>query len=536
MGLMVRKAMGLVAVMAVAVALSACGGRDDGDQLGPVPTKAQSFQVAKATCGSGDRAETGLQGQIPMTERTAGFQGWNCNLQKVSAGHVSVGDPPYAQFGLVHDKSGHTCGFVGTLFGDTGTSVMDFTDVNNPVETALLKTPAMLNPGEGMKIHEGRGLLVGAYYSNSPAGAGQNLRGFDVYDVGTDCRHPQLLASTTSLTFDTTGYKFNANVEKAPWPAIDQIYGHEGGMTKDGLTYFIGDVVHGVYHAIDLTDPTHPKYLAGFQPPGFADGGYMQGVPHNVSFSEDGNRAYMVEYAYDFAAPGGMIPQSGTPWHSGFLIVDTSEIQARKPGAKMSLISVTESRDLIGTQMAIPVKIRGRNYVINEGEGGVAQSSVTGFNSACAAGLTPFAPAKLYYTDDEKNPQLINQLNLEVNNPKNCSLLVEAQSGSLPKYDFHMCTVDDRENATTLACGLWDSGIRVYDIRDPEAIKEIAYFNPAWKAGTKAAGFCMSLPFLDAKAGMLYSYCADSGAVALKFTNGVWPFAGVANTSLDQRY
>src|SRR5437879_2258056 len=71
------------------LALSAIGGADSvlekkapniADQelfFGPVP---------KAVCGPGDRPETGLQGQVPASERAqpGGFQGWSCNLQLIA--------------------------------------------------------------------------------------------------------------------------------------------------------------------------------------------------------------------------------------------------------------------------------------------------------------------------------------------------------------------------------------------------------------------------------------------------------------------
>jgi hypothetical protein len=46
-------------------------------------------------------------------------------------------------------------------------------------------------------------------------------------------------------------------------------------------------------------------------------------------------------------------------------------------------------------------------------------------------------------------------------------------------YGSHHCSVDNKHNATTLACSYFNSGIRVFDIRDPNRRKEVAYYNPA---------------------------------------------------------
>ena len=42
---------------------------------------------------------------------------------------------------------------------------------------------------------------------------------------------------------------------------------------------------------------------------------------------------------------------------------------------------------------------------------------------------------------------------------------------SIFTYGSHYCSVDNRDNATALACGYFNSGIRVFDIRDPERPK-----------------------------------------------------------------
>jgi hypothetical protein len=122
---------------------------------------------------------------------------------------------------------------------------------------------------------------------------------------------------------------------------------------------------------------------------------------------------------------------------------------------------------------------------------------------------------------------------------KSCPMVLPDIVGlSIFTYGSHYCSVDNKHNATTLACGYFNSGIRVFDIRDPLQPKEIAYYNPAgtttaspgsnhfsigqWRAG--GPDWCSAQVHLDATRGTLWTTCQDNGLVMLKFTNGVWPF------------
>jgi len=284
-------------------------------------------------------------------------------------------------------------------------------------------------------------------------------------------------------------------------------------------------------HAVDITDPTQPKVLDTFQHPslGLVVGGSSQGGVHGGSISADGSRGYFAnDTVPDLTKPGTVIPQTGE-WHGGYSTVDTSEIQSRKPGGKMKFISEAVTRDLTAQQHTIPVTIGGNKYVFILGEGGGGQFLKAGILSACAAGVIPFATAQLFYMGDESNPQLINKTMLEAQDPKNCSQIMPEIDAIPPLfgivdfvYDVHHCAVDNRDNATTLACGYFYGGIRVFDIRDPQHFKEIAYYVPPVKNGTPK--WCAAPPVLDVKTSSVYSWCADTGVVALKFTNGVWPF------------
>jgi hypothetical protein len=491
---------------------------------------APSTHVEKAHCQRGDSPETGLQGQIPMPDRIAGFKGFNCNLKQMASLSASRGDGLWQQFVYARDRAGHLCGYAGGTYfsSNPGTVVVDLTDPKHSVETAVLKTAGMITPGEGLRAHSGRGLLVSANYQNAPS-KDDVSHGFDVYDVGTDCRHPQLLASTTSIQFDTTDLPpFPGS---GPWPNPDGIYGHEGAIAPDGMTYYIADGPHAVYHAIDISDPRRPRLLATFRDPMFSRPSPARTLsgPHGVSVSDDGRRAYFVSSEIDMVSPSGATSQSA---RSGFAIVDTSEIQARKPDPKMTVISRGYWSDGSAVQMTIPVNIKGRHYLITSEEGGSGQFNAKGERFACAEGRTPFGMARIHDIENEKSPQQVAKIVLEANDSANCAIVdpeIGAVNGFL--YDVHMCSVDNRDDATTLACGYFQSGIRVYDIRDPKHVKEIAYFTPPAKsAGAGSAfsgsgpGWCAAIPLLDASAGMLYSSCADTGIVSLRFDPRVWPF------------
>jgi hypothetical protein len=78
----------------------------------------------------------------------------------------------------------------------------------------------------------------------------------------------------------------------------------------------------------------------------------------------------------------------------------------------------------------------------------------------------------------------------------------------------------------------------VFDIRNPQHPREIAYFNPPgttvpspgsnhvsvaqWRAG--GPDWCTAQVHMDARNGTLWTTCQDNGLLMLKFTNNVWPF------------
>jgi len=505
---------GLIALSCLAVTAFVAASADDQDDSRP------QLVVPKASCGPNDSPETALQGQVPAALRASGFKGFNCNLRLVGQ---SRGDGANWQTTEFKDRHGHVCAYHGTASPTFNTAqtanrthlgvpVIDITHAHKPTPTTYLSTTSMLDPWESLKVNERRQLLGADNGWNG--GGGPEV---DMYDISGDCRYPQLLSVTAVGKADGSTGK--------PAPVI----GHEGAWAPDGLTYYGGDLRNLQYYAVDTTNPREPKLITTWKP-GFAN-------VHGMSISDDGNRGYFV------SLDGGVnLTDPTVPATNGLMIYDLSDIQARKPNAQAKLISKLFWKDGSGAQHTIPVKIGGRPYVIHVDEAGSGGfSSAAQRQAACAAGMPPYPMPRIIDVSDEKNPKVVSKIMLETHDPKNCAAVLPDLVGlGIFTYGSHYCSVDNKHNATTLACGFFNSGIRVFDIRDPLRPREIAYYNPAGEktvspgsnhtiGGNFVPGgpdWCSAQVHLDAERGTLWSTCQDNGLLMLKFERGVWPFEG----------
>ena len=520
----------------VALCLLLVSGAGTGAQ--PAGGGSVPLTVPKATCGPNDHPETALQGQVPASLRAAGFQGFNCNLELLSQSkgdganwqtteyRDAIGNGANQGKGVGH-PGGTVCAYHGSASpalglpsrdpASYGVPVIDVTDPKSPVRMGYLQTTSMLDPWESLKVNERRQLLAADNGQNG--GGGPEI---DIYDLSNDCRFPQLLASVAVGKADgTTGVP-------------GTVVGHEGSWAPDGLTYYGGDLRTngGQYYAVDTSDPTSPKLITRWTP-GFAN-------VHGLSISDDGNRGYFVSLGGPPFGQNPPVPRTEANANNGLMIYDLSEIQARKPNPQVRLISKLFWPDGSGAQHTIPIKIEGKPYIVfvdEAGSAGFAQAS--NLHIARDAGLTPFPLARIIDIRDETNPKVISKLGLETHVIANFDSVIPDLTGlGIFMYGSHYCSVDNKQKATTLACGYFNSGIRVFDIRDPVHPKEIAYYNPAgtttatvgsnhvstaqWRAG--GPDWCSAQVHLNADNGTLWSTCQDNGVLVLKFTNGVWPF------------
>ncbi len=489
-------------IAAACVLTVACGG---GRELGSTPTApSRSLDdhvqvpwekpVRKAICRAEDRVETGLQGQVPLVDRVSGRsqQGYNCNLDLVGQWQ---GDGASWQMAWYDD-----CAYYGTKRNDArerpGVVVIDASNRTNPRPSAYLTTTPMLDPWESLKVNEKRAML-GAVDGQEGGGGNQ----FDLYDLSGGCTHPELLANAEMA--DTSG--------------------HEGNFSQDGLTYYSSST--GDYSAFDISDPTNPEYMLTWTTPAAST--------HGLSTNEDGTRAYVVSLGLASGASGST--------DNGLVIYDTTDIQNRAENPEVPIISETYWLDGSETaQHTLPIKINGVPHIVFVDEAGISGKN-------CASGLSPFAFARIFDISDEANPQLTAKLMLETHDPANCATVLADYPGQvLFGYDSHYCTADDPENAQALACGYFNSGIRVFDIRDPYFPREIAYYNPPAQVGKQdqlsgsqhAAGdlgglgqgvqmtadWCSAQIRFVRERGELWGTCQDNGFMILQFADNVWPF------------
>jgi hypothetical protein len=250
---------------------------------------------------------------------------------------------------------------------------------------------------------------------------------------------------------------------RAALPTGHILAGHEGNFSPDGLTWYSGD--RGTpkkYTATDITTTVHPILIATWTLPQLVPPTTV--TTHGLTVSDDGMRAYVSQAG----VLGTNVDLLNAPAANGVLILDVSDVQKRLPNPQIRQVGSILWRDGGQMQHTIPVTINGHSYLVAIEESSTGGNSMTGYQAACAAGLPVFNMARILDISDETKPTLVSRLMLETHDPANCSKVLPDLTGlSSFTYGSHYCSVDNRHYATTLACGYFNSGIRVFDIREP---------------------------------------------------------------------
>jgi hypothetical protein len=427
-------------------------------------------------CGPGSRPETGIQGRVSPEDHESGraAMGFTCNTELVGSYTKpnAVGSVAGFKVERYVDAAGHDCAYYdSTLMFPTnlfdlegGVNVLDMADPANPVLTDRLVTPAMDSPHESLVLSQKRGLLA-AVVGNLTTNVGI----VDIYDVSGDCRHP-VLRSSTPVGF----------------------LGHESGMSPDGRTFWSASPASETLVAVDISNPSLPLPLW--------IGNYDS---HGLSISDDGNRAYVAGV------------------DSGLIILDVSEVQARRPNPTVREVARLQWNSMSIPQNAIPISVDGHPYLVEIDEFG---------------GQEQVGAGRIIDIADETRPRVISNLRLEVHQPENFAAQANDAGANNPVqgYAGHYCNVPRRTNPGIVACSMILSGLRVFDVRDPHHPREVAYFNapvspriiPPAGVVPAPSNWAMSSPsFVPARDEIWYSD-GLSGFYALRMTNGVETFGG----------
>src|SRR3954453_17630732 len=450
-------------------------GLGEGDAPAGVPIERREEPPLAATpraqCGPGSKREPGIQGRVPAGSNKDGF---NCNTSLVAHQGTEGGFKTLRYI----DPQGHECAFYDTtlLFptnaanvggGSHGVAVLDMTDPAHPKQTATLDAPPMVSPHESLALNARRGLLA-AVNGNPSTSPGLVA----IYDVSGDCRNP-VMQSLAPV---------------ARW-------GHESGFSDDGRTFYATSTAFQSITAIDVTDPKTPHALS-----------HIQVTSHGMSLSDDGNRGYIAD------------PQGN------MLILDTSEIQARKADPKTREISRLTWDKASIPQNAIPFTSGGHPYVLE-------------FDEYTASTLNPSADpdavgaARIIDVSDETKPRSVANIRLQVNQPEDHKAAREAgdpgTSSPAQGYAAHYCNIPTRVDPKIVACSFIASGLRVFDISDLVHPREIAYYvappKPDTQNGYDGSNYAMSQPAIIPERREIWYTDGSSGFNVLRVADSVWP-------------
>ncbi|MDP9140710.1 MAG: hypothetical protein M3O62_07980, partial [Pseudomonadota bacterium] len=399
-------------------------------------------------------------------------EGYTCNIELV--GSYTTPNPigTVAGFKVERyvDKTGRECAYYDTttlfptnLLEGVGVNVMDMSDPTHPQLSTRLITPAMLSPHESLVVSQEAGVLA-AVMGNLVTYPGI----VDVYDLSEDCRSPKLRSS-----------------------ALVGVLGHESGISPDGKTFYSSSIGTPTLTAVDISDPSRPRRLLTTN--------YQS---HGLGISADGNRAYLA---------------SGTFTNTGLVILDVSDIQARKPNPEVREISRLVWDNMSIPQNAMPFSRGGKPYLLEIDE--FASNSDRGLPAANGVNV---GAARIIDISDETQPFVVSELRLEVHQPENREATKDDPDagGIIGGYAGHYCGVPSMVDPDIAACSMILSGLRVFDIRDVHNPREIAYFNaPMLSNGGNNA---VSRPAFAPERKEIWYSDTKSGFYVLRVTNGVW--------------
>lgn len=431
-------------------------------------------------CGEEDLPETGIQGHVPKADQDSGRaeQGYNCGLEVI--GHTALGAGGRPDVNANMAWAGR-CAYVASSAGlsvvpqtppspppGSGVAVVSVTDDGQPTHVDTLRSPGAVATAEtlhAVTTPEGRSILVVGQYGNDII---SGPKAMDVYDVSDpDCRkHRRIPNPDHPDDPSQPTYWWPANIHNLTLSADGRyVFATQPLQVADLSGLWDDDPRTGVVHLGNLQSampgpPVGVGPLANVDdvlPDALSDLGGPANAAHEAWPSADGRTLYV----------GGV-----TAAFELLSVVDIGEwLQRRPDGSPVGPPRLLSQRAGRGHSIR-EATIGGRRYLLH------SEESVFGLAYGCLPELAaPFAgPAQPWLTDvsDPTAPRTRSQMGLEINEPEHCLDQVAAQENS----SVHYHDVDDPTDTTFVMASMWNAGLRIFDVRDPEHPTEVAYFNP----------------------------------------------------------
>lgn len=402
--------------------------------------------VPPQTCGP----ETGLQGQVPLADQLSdrAEKGYCRNVSLLSVTDVQPGTER-GNVARLED-----CVYSGTS-DDPGLAVVDISDPTKP--QTVRNFPGVGHTWDTMEIHPGRRVLVAKTRTaaDDALAALAGTAGLAVYEIGRSC---------ADLTLRAT-YDLSRSFGDGPVSARQALAAHEFRLTPDGRAAVVSLSIPdaGLGRAgtpsivvVDLRDLDAPAPLLTVDVSSLLRG---RGIPaaalgsHDFDFNPSGTRLYAGLFTGE-----QLDPSDNAVWR-GTAILDIADLWDRRVG----LVQVLPN---VGGHTARWTRI-GKRRVL-----------VTNTEFDCLNGVPVAAPAGLEVVDItmETKPKVLSRPTLEVNaTPENCASTAADRTSNWAHFGNF-----DRRDGASLYFATWsESGVRVFDVRNPTRPREVGYFNPA---------------------------------------------------------
>jgi len=254
-----------------------------------------------------------------------------------------------------------------------------------------------------------------------------------------------------------------------------------------------------IYRIVDIADPAKPREVGQFSLPEQASGAATSGLKFSLHGPAhiEGTRAYL---------PYG---------DGGAIILDISELSRPRMVSQLAFRGITATQG-IHTFLPLP---RRRIALVNDEA--IRENGDENLNMASVVDISNESQLRLISLFPLPEPPAETGLNN-----------FYEKGGRFGPHNQHhpnhQACLEERDDMAYLT--YFNAGLRIYDIRDPRAPKEIAYFippDPKTRIGTKPSQLvAQTEDVLVDRRGCVYISDKNQGIYILKLNN-VWPYVAL---------